>query len=594
MPAKQQMRAIGDKYSTLRRALPSLEMRIVPHFAPPVSPILTFPYSHDTERREHVIRYLDGSAKLPRLRAKETALKPAAGKRQDVTERGLRRVLIVAAVMAATLMQTLDSTITNVALPNIQGNLGASQDEGTWVVTAYTISAIVVIPLTPWLQNRFGRRNYFLASIIGFTIASLFCGSSSELVPLIVWRVIQGAFGGGLLATAQSILRDTFPPEQLGVSQGIFAIGAIMGPALGPPLGGVLVDNASWNLVFDINLVPGAFAAIVLFLLLKDPDAAVAGKIDIVGLFLLATGLGTMQYVLTEGEQHYWFADPVIALTSLVMVVAIASFVLWELFGTTAPVVDLRILRNRGVAAGSVLALALGAAVFGSTYTLPQFTQGPLGFTPALSGLLFLFRAVPILLMTPILVRLTGKVDARVFLGLGFITIAIGSAMQALVTTSQAGFWSFGLPLALTGIGSAMLFVPLSIAVLGATTPSEGPKASAFVNLSTQLGGSIAVAGLAAYLDRRQAFHSDILRGAANASNSNVEQFLQSHPLGALAGAVDGQAIVLAYADATFAIAIVCLVSAPLILLMRKQKAPAAVVETAPIQPNALVARRAA
>ena len=277
----------------------------------------------------------------------------AVAKRQDVTETGLRRVLIVFGVMAACLMQTLDSTITNVALPNIQGNLGASQDEGTWIVTAYTIAAIVVIPLTPWLQNRFGRRNYFLASIVGFTIASIFCGSSDQLVQLIIWRVVQGAFGGGLLATGQAILRDTFPPKQLGVSQGIFAIGAIMGPALGPPLGGLLVDNASWNLVFDINVAPGLFSSIVLLLLLKDPDKPVAGKIDIVGLLLLATGLGTMQYVLTEGEQNYWFSDPTIAILSVVCIATLVGFVFWELFGTDAPVVDLRVLRNRSVSTGA-------------------------------------------------------------------------------------------------------------------------------------------------------------------------------------------------------------------------------------------------
>ena len=500
-------------------------------------------------------------------------------KRQDVTETGLRRVAIVAAVMAACLMQTLDSTITNVALPNIQGNLGASQDEGTWIVTSYAIAAIIVIPLTPWLQNRFGRRNYFLASIVGFTIASIFCGASSELVQLILWRVIQGAFGGGLLATGQAILRDTFPPKQLGVSQGIFAIGAIMGPALGPPLGGLLVDNASWNLVFDINVVPGLFSSIVLLLLLKDPDKPRAGAIDIVGLVLLATALGSLQYVLTEGEQHYWFADTTILTMAIVAFFASIGFVFWELFGTKAPVVDLRVLRNRSVSAGSVLALALGAAVFGSTYTLPQFTQGPLGFTPTLSGELFILRAVPIFLMTPILVRLTGKVDPRVFLGLGFLTIAVGNAMQAGITTEEAGFWNFGIALALTGVGSAMLFIPLSIAVLGATTPAEGPKAGAFINLSTQLGGSIAVAGLDLYLDRRQTFHSEILGANANLGNPNVQQFLHDNTVGALAAAVNGQALILAYADATLAISIVCIVCAPLIFFMRKPKAPSGPVE---------------
>ncbi len=503
----------------------------------------------------------------------------AISKRQDVTETGLRRLLIVAGVMAAALMQTLDSTITNVALPTIQGNLGASQDEGTWIVTSYTIAAIVVIPLTPWLQNRFGRRNYFLASILGFTLASVFCGASSELVPLIGWRVVQGAFGGGLLATGQAILRDTFPPKQLGVSQGIFAIGAIMGPALGPPLGGILVDNASWNWVFDINVAPGLFSSIVLLLLLKDPDKPRAGKIDVVGLILLATGLGALQYVLTEGEQHYWFADTTILVATVIGAIALIAFTFWELFGTTAPVVDLRVLRNRSVSAGSILALALGAAVFGSTYTLPQFTQGPLGFTPTLSGELFILRAVPIFFMTPILVRLTGKVDPRVFLGLGFLSIAIGNAMQAGVTTEEASFWNFALPLALTGIGSAMLFIPLSIAVLGATTPAEGPKAGAFINLSTQLGGSIAVAGLDLYLDRRQTFHAEILGANATLANINVQQFLHDHTLGALSSAVNGQALILAYADATLAISVVCIICAPLIFFMRRPKAPAGPVE---------------
>jgi DHA2 family multidrug resistance protein len=518
-------------------------------------------------------------------------LTQVAVQRQDVSETGLRRTLIVLAVMAATLMQTLDSTITNVALPNIQGNLGASQDEGTWVVTAYTISAIVVIPLTPWLQDRFGRRNYFVASIVGFTIASMFCGASSGLIGLIFWRVIQGGFGGGLLATAQSILRDTFPPKQLGVSQGIFAIGAIMGPALGPPLGGILVDNASWNLVFYINVVPGAFAAIVLMLMLRDPGKAVAGPIDVLGLILLAAGLGSMQYVLTEGEQNYWLADPTILTMTIIMTVTLVSFVFWELFGTSTPVVDLRILRNPSVAAGSVLALALGVVIFGSTYTLPQFTQGPLGFTPTLSGFLFMFRALPILLVAPLIVRLTGKVDARAFLALGFIIVAIGTAAQALVTTSYAGFWTFAVPLALTGAGAAMLFIPLSIAILSATTPSDGPKASSFINLSQQLGGSIAVAGLSAFLDQRQTIHADALRSNATLSNVNVQSFLRTQPLRELAGLVNGQALILAYTDATFAIAIVALLGVPLVFLMRKAK-PAVSSAAPATEPSAPVLQR--
>lgn len=480
--------------------------------------------------------------------------------------------------MAAALMQTLDSTITNVALPTIQGNLGAGQDEGTWIVTAYTIAAIVIIPLTPWLQNRFGRKNYFVTSIVGFTLASIFCGAASDLNVLIAARVVQGAFGGGLLATGQSILRDTFPPKQLGLSQGIFALGAIMGPALGPPLGGVLVDNYSWNWVFDINVVPGLFSSIVLMVFLKDPSKAKASPIDMAGLLLLAAGLGSMQYVLTEGERHYWFADPTIFAMTLTMLASLGTFVWWEL-RAPSPIVDLRVLRNRSVAAGSVLALALGAAIFGSTYTLPQFTQGPLGFTPTLSGMLFIMRAGPIFIATPILVRITGKVDPRILLGLGFLLIATGSYLQARITTAEATFWSFGAALAITGFGAALLFIPLSIAVLGATTPSEGPKASAFVNLATQLGGSIAVAGLDVLINQRESFHSAILGASASLSRPATAAFLQHGTLAQLARQIDVQALILSYADATLAIAVVCILCAPLIFFMRKPKKPSGPVE---------------
>jgi DHA2 family multidrug resistance protein len=501
----------------------------------------------------------------------------AADARKDVTEKGLRRVLIVAGVMAAALMQTLDSTITNVALPTIQGNLGASQDEGTWIVTAYTIAAIVVIPLTPWLQNRFGRKNYFVASIVGFTIASIVCGSADSLPLLVAARVVQGAFGGGLLATAQSILRDTFSPKQLGLSQGIFAIGAIMGPALGPPLGGILVDNYSWNWVFDINIAPGIFSAIVLFVMLRDPAPGKATRVDFVGLLLLAAGLGGMQFVLTEGEPHYWFADPAVLAMSVVMVVSLSAFIYWELFGTKAPVVDLRVLKNRSVSAGSILGLALGSAVFGSTYILPQFTQGPLGFTPTLSGELFILRAVPIMLMTPFIVRTAGRVDTRYFLGSGFILVAFGCWLQANVTTAQATFWNFAPALIVTGIGSALLFIPLSIAVLGATKPEEGPKAAAFINLSLQLGGSISVAALDVIIDQRWSFHSIVLGASENFHRIPVVQFFQQHGTsGELSSVVNLQAAILSYQDATLVIALVCLCCTPLVLFMRKPRTAAA------------------
>jgi MFS transporter, DHA2 family, multidrug resistance protein len=490
----------------------------------------------------------------------------------DVTEYGVRRILIVLGIMAATLMQTLDSTIANVALPTIQGNLGASQDQGTWVVTAYTIAAIIVIPLTPWLQARFGRKYYYITSIVGFTLASVACGESTSFSFLVFARVVQGAFGGGLLATGQSLLRDTFPPKQLGLSQGIFTIGAVMGPALGPPLGGILVDNYSWNWCFDINVVPGLFASVILFIMLRDPKKAQALPLDRVGLLLLALGLSTMQYVLTEGEQHYWLQDPIITLAIIVCFCSLTAFVLYEIYGSKSPVVDMTILKNRSVSAGSVLAFAIGAAALGATYALPQFTQGPLGFTPTLSGLLFILRAAPIALCTLPIVWLVTKVDPRILLGMGFAVVAFANIMQSQVMTLETGFWTMAVALFLSGGGVALSFIPLTVSVLGATTKSEGPKASAFTNLANQLGGSVAVAVLDVLLHQRQEFHSSALAANVTLANPAIRNFLATQPIGVLAQQLYLQTDILSYADVTLAIGVVTALAIPLVILLRKPK----------------------
>src|SRR5579883_772925 len=230
----------------------------------------------------------------------------------NVVEYGMARAIIVAGVMLATLLQTLDTTIVNVALPTIQGNLGATIDEGAWVVTGYIISAVIVIPLTPWLQLRFGRRQYYATAIFGFTIASMLCGLSHSIEELIVWRIVQGLFGGGLIATGQATLRDTFPIKQLSVSQSLFALGAIVGPSIGPYLGGVLTDNYSWNWVFFINVVPGTLAGFIVLLRLRNPNEPAKIPVDAVGLALLAIGLGSLQYVLGQGERSEWFDSPAI------------------------------------------------------------------------------------------------------------------------------------------------------------------------------------------------------------------------------------------------------------------------------------------
>jgi DHA2 family multidrug resistance protein len=511
---------------------------------------------------------------LPRSSTARPASKPAAGGGGDVSvvESGGRRLIIVLGVMLAALLQTLDATITNVALPNIQGNLGASTDEGTWVINGYTIAVVIVIPMIPWLQMTLGRKRYFLMCIAGFTAASFACGISSSIDELIAFRVVQGIFGAGLLATSQTILRDTFPPEQLGVSQGIFALGAIMGPALGPPLGGVLVDNANWNWVFDINIVPGIASFLILLAFLRDPTTPRRVPLDVPGLVLLVAGIGSLQYVLSEGERWDWLGDTNNCIAAAVGVVCIAGLI-WRELTAKQPLVDLRAFRYRAVWGGFILALLIGGAIFGSTYTLPQFVQDSLNFTATLSGLLILMRAIPIGLATPFIARYVGKVDARIFMAFGFFFMALGNYTQAMVTTLRSEFGTFVVPLMLTGVGAAMLFVPLTTAVLGGVPQHVGAKASAYVNLGTQLGGSIAIAALSTLVDRRTAFHLSVLAGSVTPGAPAVSN-LPSADLhaGQLFGIVNGQATILAYADVSLAIAAATFIAIFLVGLMPKPK----------------------
>src|ERR1700693_108261 len=299
------------------------------------------------------------------MEAPEQPANPQLAPDYNAVERGGRLVVLVIAIMLATLLQTLDGTIVNVALPVIQGNLGATFDEGAWVVTGYIISAVVVIPIPPWLQLRFGRRQYYATAIFGFTVASVLCGFSESIGTLIFWRIVQGAFGGGLIATGQAALRDTFPRDKLGLSQGIFALGAIVGPTVGPTLGGLLTDNFSWNYVFLINIVPGTIAGITILAMMKNPTKPRRMPLDIVGLSLLVIGLGSLQFILDEGQRRDWFNDDLILALGCIALAGIVAFVFWELFGTRDPVVDLRALRYRSVAAASAIALVMGASLFG-------------------------------------------------------------------------------------------------------------------------------------------------------------------------------------------------------------------------------------
>jgi MFS transporter, DHA2 family, multidrug resistance protein len=494
----------------------------------------------------------------------------------DLVEYGSRRWLVVIGVMSATLLQVLDATIVNVALPTIQGNMGANFDEGAWIVTGYIIAAVIVIPLTPWLQQLLGRRQYYVAAIIGFTVTSALCGVSTSLSELVFFRILQGLCGGGLIATGQAIMRDTFPARQLGLSQALTSIGAVIGPSIGPTLGGILTDQLSWNWIFYINIIPGALSALLCASLLRNPAKRGRPSVDGVGLALMATGLGCMQYVLDEGERYDWFNDANILLISILSIASLIAFAWWELRVVANPIVDLRILvRNKTVAAGCLLAMTLAFGLFGGIILTPQFQQNLLDFTATLSGLSILMRALAIIIATPITLFMLGRLHVKppVLLGIGFLIVAASNVVTAQVLTTQSVFGTFVFPLMLGGFGFGMLFVPLSVAVLSSVHGLDTQKATSLVNLCQQLGASISTAVLVTLLDRRGAQHLDTLAADITLRNPAVAAALQQHvPLAQLAGAVSQQASVMAFADAFYSLGAVTLVLTPLVLLLRRPR----------------------
>jgi len=499
--------------------------------------------------------------------------------RESVVEYGFRRFVVVFAIILATLLEIVDTTIVNVALPNIQGGLGANLEQAAWISTGYIIANVIVIPITPWLALRFGRRNYFFTSIAIFTFASAMCGLSNSIEMLVFWRIIQGIGGGGLISTSQAILRETFPSTQQGAAAGIFAMGVIVGPTVGPTIGGLITDNFGWPMAFYVNVPLGILAMTLVARFLRDPVKAQKLPLDFIGLGLLAVGVGSMQYVLDQGQQKDWFGDSSIVIGTVLAIGGLVAFVLYEFFGTKKPIVDLRILRYRSVWSGSLLGMCLGISLYGSVLLLPQFVENSLGFTATLSGELLIMRAAFVMLFTPFVARLagSGKVDARIFVASGFIMVGLSNILLARVTTSDSSFWTFLIPLALSGVGLSQLFVPLTISTIGSVKPAEIPAASAFFNLARQIGGSVAIAVLVTVLARQGDAHRTALASSITPNRAPIAHTIQRQ--GSIAAAarqldqlVGAQSQVLAYADTALDTALITLVLTPLVFLMRRSQ----------------------
>lgn len=491
-----------------------------------------------------------------------------------VVEYGGRRILIVVAVMLASLLETLDSTIVNVSLPTIEGNIGASLDQGIWIVTGYIISNVVAIPLNPFLTRMFGRKAYFVTCIAGFTVASLLCSTAHSLAPLVTFRVMQGAFGGGLIATSQVVMRETFPPESIGISSALFAMALILGPALGPLAGGYLTDNFSWQWIFDVNLLPGALATIVLATMLRNPLPPQRQQIDWTGVGLLALGLGSLQVLLDNGERNDWFSDPGMRIAGMLAFAALAVFAWWQWQGTKNPAVDLHVLRFRSVASGSLMALAFGALVFAPAIITPLYSSLILGYTSFDSGLLLMARALPVVILTPIFATLAERgADVRYMLGSGFALSAFSLYWLALHMTPNTPFEPLAAALFASGIGQSLILVPLIVGILSTTPAALNGKISPIITLCVQLGGSIASAVSIAIFDRRAAFHSDVLAAGLNLQHLALLGLEPTRAtLAQLAQVFSQQASSLGFADTIVVVAALAALVAPLVLVFPRSR----------------------
>jgi MFS transporter, DHA2 family, multidrug resistance protein len=495
------------------------------------------------------------------------------------------RWVIAGTVGMAALMEVIDVSIVNVSLPQMQGNLGATLTEIGWVITGYAVANVIIIPLTAWLGQYFGTKNYYIFSLVAFIVASMLCGLATSLPMLIVARVLQGLFGGGLLPRAQAILFETFPPHQVGLAQAVFGISVIVGPTFGPTLGGYLTDTLGWRWVFFVNLPIGLVTLLLSVLFLPPNSLArqLSRRVDWWGIILLAVWIGAFQTFLEEGEADGWFDSPFITRLAIVAVVGFALFV-WRELASRTPAVDLRVLRYRSLAAGSLYAIVLGISLYGTIFAIPLFTQNILGFTAVQTGMLIIPGALASGLIMPFIGRLTGRVDSRLLVGLGSVVIGIAMFMLAQMnvdTSSRALF----LPLLVRGLGMGLMFLPLSIATLGNIPRQDIAAATAFFNLNRQIGGSIGIAVLATLLEKRQIFHFDRLTEHVSLFSQAGQQYLsrlqelftgrgydaltaQQASYGLLTRLVHKQALVLSFEDIFILVGWLFILSLPLVLLL--------------------------
>ena len=440
------------------------------------------------------------------------------------------RIIVTAAVMLATIMEVLDTTIVNVALPDMMGNLGATLDQIGWVATGYIVANVIILPLTGWLSDYFGRKKYLAYSIMFFTAASFGCGISHSLGEIIIWRILQGAGGAAFISTAQATLMEIYPKRQHGLAQAIYGVGVIMAPTFGPVVGGILTDRYSWPWVFFIN-IPVGITALLLTMAFVPDSAASRGrrKADFVGIGLLAVGLGCVQTVLEQGERYGWMSDPRMRNLSILAAIALGIFLWWELRPANEhPAVNLRVLKFRNLAVASIYMFSFGFMLYGFVFILPQFLQSVQHFTAEQSGFILLPSGLAAACMMPIVGQLSNRVDKRWLIGIGMVLLIVALLLFYHLLAPQTPADSFLLPLIFRGAGTGLQFVPLSLLALGTLPPQYLGDAAGIYNLFRMLGGSFGIAFIVTLVDRREHFHYARMVEHFSPYNPGVQQFMQN------------------------------------------------------------------
>ncbi len=475
--------------------------------------------------------------------------------------------LITVTVMLGLIMAIIDATIVNVALNDIGGNLGASIDEVSWVATGYILASVIVMPLNGWLTAYLGRKNFYAGCLAIFTIASFLCGTARSIWVLVFYRVLQGFGGGALQPTAQAILFETYPPAKRGAAMAIFGLGAMVGPAVGPTLGGWIVDNFSWPLIFYINLPIGIIAFVMTLMFIPNPHflAKPKGGIDWFGLGLLTAGLASLQYVLERGQHDDWYQSNTIWTLTIVAVVSLTWFI-WKTLRDKHPLVSLAVFRFRTFMIGNIIGIITGFGLFGTALILPLFFQSILGFTAFDTGMALLPGAIATAVSMMIVGRLVGKVDPRLLVGAGMIVFGVSTWWMGGLNET-AGYWDVFYPRVVQGLALGFLFVPLSTVMLGAVPREELAGATGVSTLIRQLGGSFGIAILTTLLAREAAVAQTTLAAGVTQTHG--------YPLAVLSQLVGTSAQVISY-DYLFRLcAIVFFVSTPLVFFMRPSRSAA-------------------